>query len=177
VPSMARRYDPAMFGTWEGPDIAAFWFALGAFILSLGSVIFTGAAHQREVRRERERQRPDVNVHFGKWVKEPIVAVLVIENLGGKRINQAIVKAARGDPKLVGFAEDETTERSHAHSFRELEPGVPQSVHFVNIDKAVSDKGVVKFLVNFRHDDDAWEKLCEARLPPPGPVVLFGRAH
>jgi hypothetical protein len=166
-----------MFGTWDGPDIAAFWFALGAFILSLGSVIFTGAAHRREVRRERERRRPDVHIRFGKWVKEPIVAVLVIENPGGRSISQVTVKAVRGDPKLVGFAVEETKERSREHTFRDLEPGVPQTVKFVEIDKAASDKGVVKFLANFRHDDDAWEKLYEARLPPPGPMVLVGRAH
>jgi hypothetical protein len=161
-----------MFGAWDGPEIAAFWFALGAFILSLGSVFYTGAAHRREVRRERERQRPDVDVRFGKWVKEPIVAVLVIENLGGRSISQATVKAARGDPKLVGFSVLETHYRSREHTFRNLEPGVPQTVNFVNLDKAASDKGVVKFLVNFRLGDDAWEKLCEAKLPPPAPAVF-----
>ena len=142
--------------------------ALAVSVISAG---YTRAAHRREVRRERERQRPDVDMRFGKWVKEPIVAVLVIENLGGRRLSQVTIQAARGDPKLVGFAEDETKERDREHTFRDLEPGVPQTVHFVNIDKAASEEGVVKFLVNFRHGDDAWEDLRNAKLPPPAPVI------
>jgi hypothetical protein len=156
---------------WEG---AAALLALAVSGISAG---YTRAAHRREVRRERERQRPDVDVRFGKWVREPVVAVLVVENFGGRRLRQVTINAARGDPRLVGFAADETQERSHEHTFRDLEPGVPQTVNFVDIDRAASEKRVVKFLLDFRHDGDAWEKLYEAKLPPPGPVVLFGRAH
>ena len=151
---------------WEGVA------ALVALAVSLLSAWYTRAAHQREVRRERERQRPEVDVRFGSWVKEPIVAVLTIENLGGKRIDQATIKAARGDDlKLVGFAADETTERSREHTFRDLEPGVPQTVHFVDVDDASVDAQTVKFLINFRNDDDAWGKLCDAELPPQRPAI------
>jgi hypothetical protein len=87
------------------------------------------------------------------------------------------IKAARGDPKLVGFAADETEERSQEHTFRDLEPGIPQTVNFVDIDGAASDKGAVKFVVNFRHGDDAWEELRNAKLPPPKPKIVFSRAH
>jgi hypothetical protein len=45
-------------------------------------------------------------------------------------------------------------------------------VNFVDLDKAASDTRTVNFLVNFRLGDDAWEKLCEAKLPPPAPTVL-----
>jgi hypothetical protein len=93
---------------------------------------------------------------------------LVIENLGGRSISQATVKSARGEPPLVGFAADETNIRSQEHTFRDLEPGVPQTVNFVKIDRV---EDVVKFLVNFRHGDDAWEKLYEAKLPMPGPRI------
>jgi hypothetical protein len=147
---------------WEGA------VALLALAVSGVSVAYTRAAHRREVRRERERQRPDVDVRFGEWVKEPVVAVLVVENLGGRRLSQVTIRA-RGDPKLVGFAADETKERSHEHTFRDLEPGVPRAVNFVDIDGA--EKLVVKFLLDFRHEDDAWEKLYEAKLPPPSPMI------
>ncbi|HMG31171.1 MAG TPA: VOC family protein, partial [Jiangellaceae bacterium] len=53
-----------MFGAWEGQEIAAFWFAVGAFILSLVAVGYTHAAYRRGQRRERERRRPALVARF-----------------------------------------------------------------------------------------------------------------
>ena len=67
-----------MFGTWDGTDIAAFWFAFAAFVLSGWSVWFTWAAHRREQRRELERNRPVIDARFDKWLSEPICRVPVL---------------------------------------------------------------------------------------------------
>jgi hypothetical protein len=112
-----------MFGAWEAPDIASFWFALGAFVLSVIALGFTYAAHRREVWRERERPRPPVTARFDKWLSEPLVALFTLENHGAVVVDRAVVRVVTGDANLVGFAENESSHpRLREYDFRPVEP-------------------------------------------------------
>jgi hypothetical protein len=169
-PGVTDRYDPAMFGTWEGPDIAAFWFAFAAFILSICSAGFTWAAHHRERRRELERNRPEIDARFDKWLSEPIVALFRMENLGGVPVDQTTVKVVTGDPKLVGFALNEHAQpRLRAYAFGRLEPGVPVITEFVTLDK----EHPVTLVATFRSGRDKWTKQYRVDLPKQGPPVAI----
>jgi hypothetical protein len=160
----------AMLGAWDGPDIASFWFAVGAFVLSVMALGFTYAAHRREVRRERERQRPPVAARFDKWLSEPLVALFTLENHGAVVVDRAIVKVVTGDAKLVGFAETESSHpRLREWDFGRLSPGEPVSAEFVTLEKAAHDSRSEVFVIAFQRDKDEWSEQYHVELPRPGP--------
>jgi hypothetical protein len=155
-----------MFGSWEGPEIATFWIALVALAASCWSVWYTRAAHQREERRERERQRPPVAARFDKWLSEPLVALFTLENRGAVVVDRAIVRVVTGDAKLVGFAENESSHlRLREWDFGRLSPGEPVSAEFVTLEKAAHDSRSEVFVVAFQRDKDTWSEQYRIELP------------
>jgi hypothetical protein len=159
-----------MLGTWGGPDIASFWFAVAAFVLSVIALGFTYAAHRREVRPARERQRPPVVARFDKWLSEPLVALFTLENHGAVGVDRAVVKVVTGDAKLVGFAENEASHpRLREWDFGRLSPGEPVSAEFVTLEKAAHDSRSEVFVIAFQRDKDKWSEQYRVELPRPGP--------
>lgn len=160
-----------MFGAWEGQEIAAFWFAVGAFILSLVAVGYTHAAYRRGQRRERERRRPALVARFDKWLSEPLVALFALENRGAIVVESAVVKVLSGYSPLVGYAHDKTQVRAREHDFGRLGPGDVVSAEFVLVGTAALDEPSVRFLATFVTSDDKWDELLNVALPSPGPMV------
>jgi hypothetical protein len=159
-----------MFGAWEAPDIASFWFALGAFVLSVIALGFTYAAHRREVWRERERPRPPVTARFDKWLSEPLVALFTLENHGAVVVDRAVVRVVTGDANLVGFAENESSHpRLREYDFGRLSPGEPVSAEFVTLEKAAHDSRSEAFVIAFERDKDKWSEQYRVDLPPRSP--------
>jgi hypothetical protein len=162
-----------MFGSWEGPEIATFWIALVALGASCWSVWYTRAAHRREERRERERERPPVVARFDKWLSEPLVALFTLENHGAVVVDRAIVKVVTGDAELVGFAENESSRpRLREWDFGRLSPGHPVSAEFVTLEKAAHDSWSEVFVIAFQRDKDKWSEQYRVELPEPRPRIF-----
>lgn len=171
APARAVYSPAACSAAGTAREIATFWIAIGAALLSLASAGYTRrearaaeGALSLERQREVERGRPDVDVHFEKWIQVPLTAELTIENRSAGVIDRAVVVILTLGPTQAGFTEDQERLRRD-YTFRELAVGVPQRATFMTVDMDSLDDPKVKFLVTFQNGTDEWTKQYEVDLP------------
>lgn len=166
-----------MFSAWEGPEIATFWLAIAAILISSASVWYTRrqsraaeGALKLEKQREVERTRPQTRLSFSGWITEPVMATFILENRGTRTVDHAQIRVLTGDDetRLVGFGDD-TELADREREFGPLEPGVPMKTTFLIAEDV---DNVVVVLATYTVDADRWTERAEVELPRPGPAVF-----
>jgi hypothetical protein len=84
-----------------------------------------------------------------------------------------LVKTLSGDPKLVGFAQDESQVGLREQDGGCLEARLPLTAEFVVVDAAALDGPRVKFFASYSIADDTWSEFLDVKLPAPRPMATW----